>query len=398
MHHFSVLCVAARMQVHTLFPLHSDFHFIPGSTNAEPHFLYSSPQKGTQLHQNPFQAVVLEHSHEWVCDMGGVWIHSHLPFAVVIFLQPLSNYDQPSIHSALAQSAARCSCLFIPVQLHRTCLSSLTVQVLKATIEADEDGTLTSPIISHGAVLITCFCRKHSVEVQLNISRRCSVPTLYGAHEWGKQKLQGKLSFEPLCVSAFCTYIKQKRCDQVLFVELTIVLAQFTAAALWLKEEKIRKKTEERGSRLLQRLSLQSVNVGCIMLSFSVGSIVSASAAEHHLCSTRVFDWNAYYNEDRKCLNMYVIYVINMCKVSWLSTLICTVPHETGNILKVSKINYEFPAARFNPLATHDLAIKPNFNRHGLYLFYIWVGSHRFTTALSSRKQIRAFGSIWSMS
>lgn len=40
------------------------------------------------------------------CEMGGVWIHSHLPFPVVIFLQPLSNYDQPSIHSVLAQSAA----------------------------------------------------------------------------------------------------------------------------------------------------------------------------------------------------------------------------------------------------------------------------------------------------
>lgn len=40
------------------------------------------------------------------CEMGGVWIHSHLPFAGVIFLQPLSNYDQPSIHSVLAQSAA----------------------------------------------------------------------------------------------------------------------------------------------------------------------------------------------------------------------------------------------------------------------------------------------------
>lgn len=53
--------------------------------------------------------------------------------------------------------------------------------------------------------------------------------------------------------------------------------------------------------------------------------------------------------------------------------------------LKTLKINNEFLAAQFTPLAAHDLAIKPNFNRHGLYLFYICVGSHRFTTALSQK-------------
>lgn len=50
---------------------------------------------------------------------------------------------------------------------------------------------------------------------------------------------------------------------------------------------------------------------------------------------------------------------------------------------KTFKKRYEFLGAGFNPLATHDSAIKTNFNRGGLFFFYLRQKSYNFTTAFS---------------
>lgn len=83
-------------------------------------------QRELKLIPQHLKAVIQGNRYEWVCVRWETCGYTDACYPSAFrsghFSPTLSNYDQPSIHSVLSQSAAWRSCLFIPIQPHIICL------------------------------------------------------------------------------------------------------------------------------------------------------------------------------------------------------------------------------------------------------------------------------------